>query len=49
MMVTLAALCNAAEVGMDDAGEHELDRNWARIDRIRAKQAAKPQESALPQ
>ena len=49
VMVTLAALCNAAEVSMDEAGDHELERNWARIDRIRAKQAAKPQGSALPQ
>ncbi|MDO6967032.1 hypothetical protein [Rhizobium alvei] len=49
VMVTLAALCNASGVGMDEAGEHELDRNWAHIDRIRAKQAAKAQGSALPQ
>ena len=49
VMVTLAALCNAVEIDMNDAGEHELDRNWARIDRIRQKQAAKPHGSALPQ
>ncbi len=49
VMVTLAALCNAQSVDMDRAGELELSRNWSRIDKIRAKQAAKPQGSALPQ
>jgi NTP pyrophosphatase (non-canonical NTP hydrolase) len=49
VLVTLAALCNAIDVSMDEAGEHELDRNWSRIERIRVKQAAKPQRSALPQ
>ncbi|CDZ25765.1 Hypothetical protein NGAL_HAMBI490_05990 [Neorhizobium galegae bv. officinalis] len=49
VLVTLAALCNANGVDMQEAGERELDRNWARIDRIRAKQAAKPHGSALPQ
>lgn len=49
VLVTLAALCNAQEMDMDLAGEHELSRNWSRIDKIRAKQAAKPQGSALPQ
>ncbi|MBY3233377.1 hypothetical protein HFO17_02165 [Rhizobium laguerreae] len=49
VMVTLAALCNAAQIEMDEAAECELDRNWSHIDRIRAKQATKPQGSALPQ
>ena len=49
VLVTLAALCNATSIDMDDAAEKELDRNWSRIDRIRAKQATKPQGSALPQ
>jgi len=49
VMVTLAALCNANGVDLNDAGERELDRNWSRINRIRAKQAAKPHGSALPQ
>lgn len=49
VLVTLAALCNALNVDMDRAGEQELSRNWSRIDKIRAKQAAKPQGSALPQ
>ncbi|NNU35664.1 hypothetical protein G9X64_03955 [Rhizobium sophorae] len=48
-LVTLAALCNANGIDMEEAGQRELDRNWARIDRIRAKQAARPQGSALPQ
>ncbi|WFU10353.1 hypothetical protein QA646_05705 [Rhizobium sp. CB3090] len=49
VLVTLAALCNAQNVDMDHAAETELARNWSRIDKIRAKQAAKPQGSALPQ
>jgi hypothetical protein len=34
---------------MNDAGFRELERNWARIDEIRRKQAAKPHGSPLPQ
>ncbi len=49
VLVTLAALCNIHGVDMDLAGEQELSRNWSRIDKIRAKQAARPQGSALPQ
>ncbi|RWE68865.1 MAG: hypothetical protein E5W94_12020 [Mesorhizobium sp.] len=49
VLVTLAALCNATSVDMDEAAEQELGRNWSRIDRIRAKQADKPQGSARPQ
>jgi NTP pyrophosphatase (non-canonical NTP hydrolase) len=49
VLVTLAALCNANGVDMSEAGERELDRNWMRIDLIRAKQAMKPLGSALPQ
>ena len=49
VMVTLAALCSASEINMDEAGDGELKRNWDRIDTIRAKQAAKPPGSALPQ
>lgn len=49
VLVTLAALCNATSVDMDDAAEQELQRNWSLIDRIRTKQAAKRQGSALPQ
>lgn len=49
VMVTLAALCSASEINMDEAGEGELKRNWRRIETIRAKQAAKPHGSPLPQ
>mgnify|MGYP000974689322 FL=1 len=48
-MVTLAALCSASEINMDEAGDGELKRNWDRIETIRAKQAAKPPGSPLPQ
>jgi NTP pyrophosphatase (non-canonical NTP hydrolase) len=49
VLVTLAALCSAQGIDMDNAGEEELRRNWSRIDKIRAKQAAKPKGTALPQ
>ncbi len=48
-MVTLAALCSASAINMDEAGDRELVRNWERIDQIRAKQASKPHGSPLPQ
>lgn len=49
VMVTLAALCLAQNIDMHDAGEVELARIWEKIDRIRAKQAAKPKHSPLPE
>lgn len=49
VLVTLAALCNIKDTDMELAGEQELSRNWSRIEQIRAKQASKPQGSALPQ
>lgn len=49
VMVTLAALCLAQSVEMNIAGQVELERVWTKIDVIRAKQAAKPKFSALPQ
>jgi len=49
VMVTLAALCLATGLNMHEAGETELARIWTKIDKIRAKQAAKPTGSALPQ
>lgn len=49
VMVTLAALCSASQINMDEAGDGELKRNWSRIETIRAKQAAKPRGSPLPQ
>lgn len=49
VMVTLASLCSAVGITMDEAGSSELDRNWARIGVIRAKQASKPHGSPLPE
>lgn len=49
VMTTLAALCAAVDIDMAAAGETELARVWTKIDAIRAKQAAKPVGSALPQ
>ena len=49
VMVTLAALCLAAGIDMRRAGERELTRIWGKIEQIRAKQAAKPKHSPLPQ
>lgn len=48
-MVTLAALCLANGIDMHEAGETELARIWTKVDAIRAKQAAKPKYSPLPQ
>lgn len=49
VMVTLAALCLAAGLDMDAAAEDELARIWTKVEKIRAKQAAKPKHSPLPQ
>jgi hypothetical protein len=49
VMVTLAALCLANSMDMHHAGEVELGRIWTKVDAIRAKQAAKPKHSPLPQ
>lgn len=49
VMVTLAGLCGASDINMDDAGDQELKRNWERIEAIRIKQASKPHGSPLPQ
>ncbi len=48
VMNTLAALCIAHEVDMIEAGHIELDRCWTKVEKIRAKQAAKPKFSPLP-
>lgn len=49
VMVTLAALCCALDqMEMDAEGEVELARVWNNIEKIRAKQAAKPKHSPLP-
>ena len=51
VMVTLAALCLASGLDMHDAGEVELARISVPeiVAKIRAKQAAKPKHSPLPQ
>jgi hypothetical protein len=49
VMVTLAALCLAQGMDMHAAGETELTRIWTKVEAIRAKQAAKPKHSPLPQ
>jgi hypothetical protein len=49
VMVTLAALCDANGFDMMMAGETELKRIWTKIDTIKAKQAAKPAMSPLPE
>lgn len=46
--VTFAALCNAHGINGAVAAEHELTRCWSKIDKIRAKQAAKPKFGPLP-
>lgn len=49
VMVTLAALCLANGLDMHAAGEAELARVWTKVEQIRAKQAAKPKHSPLPE
>jgi len=49
VMVTLAALCLAHGIYMREAGEIELERVWTKVEQIRAKQAAKPKHSPLPE
>lgn len=48
VMLTLMALCTAAEISASDAANKEIRRVWEKIDVIRAKQAAKPKNSPLP-
>lgn len=49
VMMTLAALCLANGLDMQAAGEVELARVWTKVEQIRAKQAAKPRNSPLPE
>jgi len=49
VMVTLASLCSAMGLNMNESGDLELARNWDRIDEIRGKQQSKPHGSPLPQ
>lgn len=48
VMVTLAALCAAHDVSLWESAWEEHRRIWARMEQIRAKQAAKPKHSPLP-
>ncbi len=47
--VTLAALCEAFKLDMNACAEEEITRVWIRMPQIRAKQAAKPKFSPLPE
>lgn len=47
--VTLSALCNANEIVEDMAARQELARIWTVVEKVRAKQAAKPKHSPLPE
>jgi rubrerythrin len=49
VMNTLAALCLAHGFDMMKCGDTELARCWTKIDKIRAKQKAKPKHSPLPE
>ena len=49
VMNTLAALCIAHDIDMLHAGEIEIERCWTKVEKIRAKQAAKPKFSPLPE
>lgn len=49
VIVTLAALCQAQGINLQEAAERELARIWQNVAKIRAKQAAKPQHSPLPE
>ena len=48
VMVTLASLCEANSINMSEAGEYELTRVWTKVEKLRAKHAAKPRSSPLP-
>lgn len=49
VMVTLAALCSAAGLDLNQCAEAELERVWANMMKIKVKQANKPIRSPLPQ
>ena len=46
--LTLASLCTALNLDQEQCGEMELERVWLKIDQIRAKEAKKKADSALP-
>lgn len=47
VMITLAALCNARNLDMEEGGNDELVRIWTKVEQIREKQATKPKHSPL--
>jgi len=49
VLVTLAGVCVATHIDMENAGELELTRNWTRIEVIREKRAVAPVGSPLPE
>ena len=49
VMVTLAGMCEASGLDLEDAGERELARVWSRTEEIRAKRSRRPLGSPLPQ
>ncbi|SEN94838.1 hypothetical protein SAMN04488103_109162 [Gemmobacter aquatilis] len=46
---TIAMLCTAHRINMEDAGHAGLDRCWANIEKTRAKRATKPDIGPLPE
>jgi len=48
VMVCLAALCSTVDLDMTEEAERELARVWTKIEKIRAKHAAKELRSPLP-
>lgn len=49
VMVTLAALCHARGIRLQQCSIREYERVLVNVEKIRAKQAAKPKHSPLPQ
>ncbi len=49
VVVTLNALGNAINQDIENCGWMELSRIWQNVEKIRAKQAAKPKHSPLPE
>lgn len=47
VIVTLAALCSASNINLQECGETELARIWTKVEKIREKQANKPKHSPL--
>lgn len=48
VMVTLAAFCNAYGINMRACGNNEVKRIWTKVEKIRAKNLAKPKFGPLP-